>query len=262
MPCHADGVNSRRGNRLLICSALAALLAAGCLPVSPPTPREMPEASQLIERLDAQGSAVQTVKGLVRTKLETPQGREAFSQVLLIERPDRLRVEVLGLLGQPVLKLVSDGRELTIALPGERYYRGAASAENLERFTHLPLEPQQLVELLLGDVPYGHPGPVTVETTGEGYALVSQSDRDMERFFFDPQLHLTGAEYLRDGVEWLRLSYGDYSDEGMPLRSGLTLPLLGISAELTFSSAIVNAPLAAERFVLPVPVGSDVQPLP
>lgn len=262
MLCRGARRSVRWGRLLLAGLWLGAL--AGCLQVPPVLPpSRLPSATELLRRLEQQGQAVQTLKGVARTQLATPQGTESFTQVLLVERPDRLRAEVLGLFGQPGLILVSRGRELSIALPGAgRFYRGAASAENLQRFTGLPLDPPQLIALLVGAVPRRLSGPATVLATPTGGELRLEADGAREYYRFDAGQRLVAAGYLQDGTEWLRLGYGDFDPAGFPREVTLTLPEAALTASLRFTSLTVNGPVPQDRFVLPLPDGADLQPLP
>ena len=60
--------------------------------------------------------------------------------VILVRRPDRMRVEVLSLLGASLILTVA-GDELLGFHPRERVlYRGKSSKEVLAKYTHIPLE--------------------------------------------------------------------------------------------------------------------------
>lgn len=77
-------------------------------------------------------------------------------QFLLLERPDRLRTDVLTGFGQLVLQLASDGQDMAVFLndkvPG-RFFYGPATYVNISRFVRIPLATSDLLALLLYDPP-------------------------------------------------------------------------------------------------------------
>lgn len=262
MPCRCIKVRAL-WVAVVCCGGLLLLQLAGCASVAPLAPATaLPAAAVLLERLDQSRLAVETMKGLARVEVESPRGSQSFTQVLLLQRPDRIRAEVLGLFGQPALVLVSDGQQMSVALPAAgQYYRGAASADNLLRFTGLPMAPAQLVTLLLGAQQLPPFTLATVVATAEGVELHLQNQADTQIFRFDAQQRLLGASYWQHGEAWLQLGYDDFDAAGIARTRSFVLPRAAFSARLRFSELTINQPLAAERFVLALPAGVAVQSL-
>ena len=99
-----------------------------------------------------------TFRGQARFEYRDSQERFKSSQMISVKAPDKVRIDVMGLFG-PLYSMASDGSRLTAYDRGERvFYRGAASAENLGRYTRVALEGTVLALLLRGLDPAGLAG--------------------------------------------------------------------------------------------------------
>jgi outer membrane lipoprotein-sorting protein len=125
--------------------------SCAALPVLPP---RTPSPEYLLEQTRARLQNLEGLKGLAHLTFSSGGKSFGVQEVLLVRRPAWLRAESLGPLGTPQFYLVTDGRELILFNPGEnRYSRGPATAEHLAPFLPLPLKPEEIVSLLLGDPP-------------------------------------------------------------------------------------------------------------
>jgi len=245
---------------------LAALLVCGCLPhPSPlPAPGPLPSGAMLLSRLSAHAGRFQSLRGLAEARVVQADNEQSSTQVILARRPDHLRIEVLGLFGQPALLLVTDGTLLSAYLPAmQRFYQGPLTDASLARFTRLPLSYRQLLALLLGDLPLpAHEHAVVSWEDGAWQLQLQASEGYEQRYAFDEELRLVRADYLHDGVLRLRVDYDEFDVEGFARSMRLALPDAELEASLHFSEVSLNPPLADERFQLVPPAGLQVRPLP
>jgi len=121
--------------------------AAGWRPLAPDDPR----AAHCVAALDARADARRALRATARVRSEGPEGGAFFDQVLLAERPARLRVEVLGaMLHQRVLVLATDGERYELyRAEDQSREQGAVHPGVLEEVAGLPLTPDAAVSLLL-----------------------------------------------------------------------------------------------------------------
>jgi hypothetical protein len=260
-----------RCSSFLLCRVLVGLilpvLFAACAPrptvVPPPT---LPAVSpgDLLERVKTCGAAIDTVRGLAKVRLTTADRSLSLSQVLLAAYPDRLRTESLSPFGSPLLILASDGHELDVLLPGEgRFLHGPASAENLHRFTRLPLRLTDLVGLLLYRPPLFPWQEIHGGSDGaDRYRLFLDGPESRRQVFtFDAALRLTGAAYYSGSELLLEVGYGNFQtpDPVYPRQADLHLPAYGVTASIRFSDVTPNADIPAERFRLQPPAGVKVE---
>ncbi len=255
----------RRGLAGLICCSLL----AACAPrPKVPSPALSPVATgELLQRVKTCGTAIETVRGLAKVRLTSKERTLSASQVLLAAFPDRLRAESLSPFGSPLLVLASDGQDLDVLLPGEgRFLHGPASADNLRRFTRLPLRLEDLVGLLLYRPPLLSWREVR-GGSGEGdrYRLFLDGPEGRRQVFtFDAALELTGAAYYNGADLLLEVDYSDFTPNKpqYPRQVALHLPAYGVEATIRFSEVALNAEIPAETFRLQPPPGAKIEELP
>lgn len=241
----------------------------GCAAPSPPrVPVALPPvpAAELLQRVVASGGEIDTLRSLAKVRLTTGDRNLGVSQVLLASYPDRLRSETLSPFGSPLLILASDGRRLEVLIPGEaRFLEGPASADNLRRFTRLPLRLPDLVGLLLYRPPRLPWEAERVSTEGGSYRLfLDGPGKRRQVFSFDPTLQLTGAAYYDGDTLLLEVSYGEFGEASprFPHNAELRLPAYDVAAAITLKDVTLNADIPAERFQLQPPPGSKIEELP
>jgi hypothetical protein len=82
------------------------------------------------------------------------EGRIRGSLLYVVAAPDKLRLDIVSPFGATVSTLTSDGREFALFdLRQKQFLHGPANACNLAHFTHVPVPPPALVQLLRGEAP-------------------------------------------------------------------------------------------------------------
>jgi len=162
-------------------------------------PSQIPATEELVRSLAKRVDQVRSLRSLSFINYQNNDERGGFRVALLVDRPDRLRLETLSPLGA-ILVLTANGDEVVGFLPRKRIlYRGVSSKQNLYRFTQIPLELTELTSLLLGLPPVKAEGP----WKGEDHAIHrSLPSGGSEWVVFDPALGVP--------IRWDRLdSHGD-----------------------------------------------------
>lgn len=248
---------------------LLSLLLSACAvkPVAPPPPAPPVSAAVLLERMADSAAAFSSLEGLAKVRINSEGKTQSVSEVLLAEKPDRLRLETLSPFGQPLLVMATDGDRIEVLVPGEgKFYRDDFSLVHLQRLTRLPLQLTDLVHLLLYQVPViGHEQQVvTPEAGGDLLLTLFAGEGRRQELRFDPLLRLTGAAYYRDDELLLDVVYSRFTGDlrPFPLSASLTVPSSKTEATVAFSEVRTNVPIPAERFRLTPPPGVDILPLP
>lgn len=252
--------------RMRYLSAILLVFLCSCAPRPVPLPALSDvTVDQLLERVHETASLAQSLRGLARVELESPEKNFGASQVLIAEKPDRLRAETLSMFGQPVLLMTANGKQLRVLVPGQnRFYQGPASGSNLQRFARIPLRLTDLVHLLLYHVPV-LPAVEQQLTMGEqGPQLeVTALDEQSQTFDFDESLRLVRCRLLQGGHLWLDIKYRDFSsNDGFPRQLELNLPDYEVRLEIGFKQLELNPQLDPDRFALARPAGSTLIELP
>ena len=218
----------------------------------------------MTEALAQRREAVRSVRGLARLRVRDGSQSNSSREALVVERPDRLRVEVLSALGA-VFVLTTDNGTLTAYARNENtLYHGTASPENLARYAGLGLPVTALVDLVLGTPP---PSQSTAGTVGfdkaSGWTGLSESVPDGIRITWFSSSQVPVLVEQRDGrgdVLW-RASFGQYEDHRgllVATQIGLEVPAASRSIEIILENVDVNPTLDDSLFVLATPPGSRV----
>lgn len=249
---------------LLLSVALLALLAA-CAPVRPKQIGEQVSqsfATGLMQEWSESSARVSTVKGLARVKVRTPDNTMNGTQVILAEKPNRLRAETLSPFGSPLLLLAADGDTLGVLLPSRNlYYTGAATPENLGRFVRIPLRPDDLVRVLLYQPPMINAwSEEAFELQEGGWLLVRNGTPHRQELIFNPLRQLVEVNYFDRDNLLLKISYERFAEEGLsfPHFFRIEIPEQQTTASLEFSDLETNGVLRPGIFQLTPPAGVTV----
>jgi hypothetical protein len=136
------------------------LMFAGCAatPSREPVAQLPPPALQALrQQLAAAEKEPEALKAVARLDITTPSGRYPLKVAILLQYPDRLRVESLPLFGPPDFYLTIENGKLRVFLPQEgKYYIGSSSPKQLAAFLPFISSRFQLSDLfvlLRGTVP-------------------------------------------------------------------------------------------------------------
>jgi outer membrane lipoprotein-sorting protein len=253
--------------------AIAVLILGGCasLRVGPEEPKVEPptpvSADALLSAIDDRSAAVQTFRALAQMHYVGSSDTLAVKEVVAVERPNRLRIEMMSAFGV-ALQIASDGSRLCAYHRGDRtFYRGRATAANLSRFTRLDLELGDVVDLLIGLPPHrewrGRPSIAFERPEGYWRVETSLSDGGSLTVWFDPDslLPVRATESSATGAVRYTAKYGRYSlvsGVAMPAAVRFEVPEQETKIDLRYSEVSLNANLAAGLFTFDAPAGSKI----
>jgi outer membrane lipoprotein-sorting protein len=249
--------------------ATAALLGAalaGCatLKVAPPSPEAsvaLPERADLFRALAARREAIHAVRALARMSYTSGTESRRTRQVVLAERPDRLRLEVLSPFGT-VFLLTADRGRLGAYVPDEHaVYRGAASADNLARYTQVDVPVSTAVDLILGTPPMDE-GRDGVVSRDEGLVQLWQDAGNsvVRVAWFTSRLEPVRWEQRdADGLVLVRARFDAIAEIGgvrLPTQVQVELPSSAQRIDIALGEPEVNPVLADALFDLETPSGA------
>lgn len=262
--------------RAAIVAALLSAATAGCTllgarpqvgPAEVSAPATNVTADALLEKLDDRARAIQSFRALAAMKYADARQKLAVKEVVVVERPDRIRIEVMGAFGV-ALQIVSDGETLRAYNRGERtFYSGKATVENFARFTRLELGLGDVADLLLGLPPTrSRAGRATLRFDApEGFwRVATRSDAgDTTTVWFDPDTlrPSKSTEVDRRGRVKYAASYYDYQTVGgvdFPARVRFEIPAQEAQVELRYSNLSVNGALEPNLFQFDAPSGARI----
>jgi hypothetical protein len=201
------------------------------------------------------------LSGVAHMKVDGRDGALRADYVLFLERPARLRVEILGLLNQTLAVLVTEGgRYQFFQVEDRRYESGPVYPGLLREVAGVPLTPGQAVDLLLGaplpEAELGLTGSAR-QSDGAVVAIYTGPKGRSQRFEFDPrgQLRRVETRSQAGSLVW-EARFGDYEPVGersFAHEIRLAFPRADTRARLRLRGVQLNPELAPEAFVLKVP---------
>lgn len=244
--------------------ATAALLA-GCAARSTPRPPaaplgSLPDAQRILGALAERRSAVRGVRAMARLSYSSPEESRRAKQLLIAERPDRLRFEILSPFGTVFVLTAADGVLAAWAREESTVYRGSASAENLLRYAQVDLPVPTAVDLLLGTPPLASASDRVVSADDGAVELWQDTGRSVQVLWLTPALEpLRYEQRAADGHVLLRATFAEYSAiDGVRIATqlGIELPADQRRLDIALSETEVNPVLTDAVFALETPVGS------
>jgi hypothetical protein len=245
---------------------LPALLAAACQTVLPPGEPDArtlapgdPRPEALLRELAAYARDRSSLRGLARLSLDGPAGSGRAKQILMLERPDRLRVEVLGFLNQTVALLTTDGRDYRLFRAEDRSWSGGPLRPGLLwEVAGIALTPAQAVSVLLGtpEPPEGAELARAAALADGGLRVELDVPVRLGRLSleFDTRSHLRRWSYRdADGAALFEVRFGEYRlVEGRAFAHAIELydRVNGTEAKVSFASVELNPIFPPEVFVL------------
>jgi hypothetical protein len=251
---------------------LVALLVAtaGCrtAAIRLPLPADDPRPTALIRAWQERVAERRALRGTARLAVDGEQVHVRARQILVVERPSRLRVEVQGLLSQTVAVLVTDGPRYQLFRAEDRSFEsGEVHPGLLWQVASLDLTPEEAIDVVLGAPRLDAAlKPLRAFETGEGEIGIDLGDAAgnlRERRSFDAQGSLRRVERFAEGgeVAWSARFDGYAPVSGVPLAHAIRLEAGAppIRAELALSGLELNPALPEGLFVLR-PAATDAHP--
>jgi hypothetical protein len=193
---------------LLLALALSACRTAAVrwMPLAADDPRPALRVAALRE-LAAQRHAL---RASGRVEAEGPAGNGFSKQLLLVERPARLRVEVVGLLEQRLLVLATDGERYEL-YRGQNagFETGEVHAAVLDEVAGLPLTPDAAVALLLAAPLAPESPPDAARADEAGTLSLAWPDQTLD---FDAQGRLVALRFHPGGRDLLRARWSEWRE--------------------------------------------------
>jgi hypothetical protein len=250
----------------LILTAVLSMLW-GCASLAPRAPQIFPEerrpARELAQALIQRAAELRSLRALAGVYYSGTDGKGSFQEVVLVHRPDRLRLETLSPMGA-VLILTASADEITGFHTREGvFYRGKSSPENLYRFTQIPLGVEEVTAVLMGLPPAAAEGEWRNEGPSIGRALGGGWKETITFHPYQP-LPIRWQRLSPDGKVEMSARFSDFiaTPAGQfPLKIVLEAPAQQRRLEITYKEPELNVDLASALFIQQKPENAREVPL-
>lgn len=250
-------VRYRQFAPVIFATLLVALFS--CTTVAPPTAPKPPvpqwQSSILLESLKQRNEKFSSLRALAQVDYDGQEGKHGFQEAVIVQRPDRLRLETLSLLGA-ILIVTANDREIIGYHPRDGIFvHGQPTPDNLRRYTQIPLELKEITMLLMG-LP-----PVDASATTwqqEGNTLVSADERQREVLTFESQqpVPTKWQRFSGDGTVEFSAEFSDYiaGPPGLfPQAINLEAHLQKKKLQIRYKEPEFNATIPSELFFQQIP---------
>lgn len=195
----------------------------------------------------------QSLSALAQVKM-TQQGKSwSTTQALLVETPNRLRIDMINFFGQLLVQLSVNGPQLNAYVPRDQtHYVGMPTLDNIQRFTGLPLPITDLVALLLGKMPLGVLETAQVSAWEKGLIFSTAAGVDYRVEFAGQRV--VDLLYSVNNYTVYHVKYGPYvGDSNYPQQLELQAPMNDIGIVVRFDELELNPLLSEQQFELTLP---------
>lgn len=218
----------------------------------------------MIQALQQRDQQFRSLRAPARLNYAGPEGKNSFQEAIVVQRPDRLRLETLSFLGAIMIVTVTN-QEILGYLPREGVFlRGQPSNDNLRRLTKipLPLALEQITALLLS-VP-----PVNMQAAPrqDGNSLVfsaADGELDIVAFETDEPVPTRWERRSGSGETELSVKFSDYAATAAgPFPGTITIEAASQKRrlEIHYQEPELNGTIPAELFSQQKP--ANVKELP
>lgn len=244
-----------------------ALALAGCTAVAPPPETKLPTpqfgTGQLIESLTQRREQFHSVRALAQIDYSGPDGKHGFQEAVLVERPDRLRLETLTFMGA-ILIVTANNKEIVGYHPREGVFvRGQGTKDNLRRYTQIPLELEEITMLLLGLPPVNSSAPPSQEGNTVVFSAHGQK-RDVVSFESQQPVPTKWERFNGDGKVELSAEFADYVSTPagpFPTRINFEANLQKKKVQIRYEQPEVNPKISSNLFSQQIPPNTKEVPI-
>ena len=255
--------------RSVVLITLTSLLIGlgGCATVTPPAAPKpaVPQwqADKLIESMKQRNEKFRSLRALAQVDYAGPEGKHGFQEAVIVQRPDRLRLETLTFLGA-ILIFTANDKEILGYHPREGVFvRAQPTGENLRRYTQISLELQEVTMLLTGLPPVD----ANVPWTQEGNTLIFSSNgrkRDVLTFESHEPVPTQWERLNEKGQVELSTRFNDY----VATAAGLFPQTIESEAQpqkkklvIRYKEPELNGPIPPELFTQQIPAHAKEVPI-
>jgi hypothetical protein len=203
-----------------------------------------------------------SLRALASVLYRGPEGKQGFQEAVVVQRPDRARLETLSMLGA-ILIVTVNGDQIAGFHPREGVFiRGESSKENLFRYTRIPLELEEMTRLLVGLPPVARASDWKMAGSSL-YRNLDGRGKEIVTFDIERELPIRWYRLGPDGNPEMSAAFENFSSTAaglFPLKIVFEVPMQQRSVEIVYEEPEINGALAPELFFQQKP--ANVKELP
>ena len=244
--------------------SFALATVAACAHTRPPP--AIKTVAELEARLETRRVTVNSYSAEVRLTYFGAKGRVRGTASLAVQRPAKLRYELMGPHGGAIGAFATNGKEIQAAdLAQSRFVYGPATRDNLDQLfaiAPLHLDAEAWVSLLFGEVALPDRATVAWDDALERLVATWQEGAHTMRVEVDAnENRVTRATVISRGDVLTDIEVRGWDDHGLPAELALRVPATGDDVELKLRDVAYDPVLDPGVFTLEPPRGAKLEHL-
>ena len=213
-----------------------------------------------VKVIDERLSKLETFQGKGKLKISNSEKSDSATGVIVIKKPDSIRLESFSVFGQAVLFLASKYDSFSVFIPKENnYYTGQNTLENVKKVLPIDTLIEDFCYYLLGEFRRKESDNVVVKFLEDSkiYKIYFYGDEN-KVVYFDPKSHVIKKCIVFDSKEEVKssIAYSKYEDvDGImfPMHVSIKFPHLDAKIEVDYDEVALNEDVKSSLFVLNPP---------
>lgn len=225
------------------------------------------DADTIIKSIKERNKNIRDLRGIANIQIISNNLNQRIREAIVINGNSLIRLELLNIIGQPSLIMVSDSKTITIYNVSENsYYHGDASPETIEKITGVYMTPPDIINLITGRQIADNFKITDLSFKNESrqYMLKAQSVDDgiYEEIWLD-SVNLSATEVKRFDDKGMAISFTSFSDyrkvgsHFFPFRIKILIPLRGLSMSIEYAYVDLNSGVEESLFDLIIPEDAE-----
>ena len=233
--------------------------------ISPHLKKEFITPEFLLQTLKARRVGLIDLKSFVRTTIKKDQSTHSFKQVLLTKGNSSLRLDTLGVFGQPKgVFIYNKGNTLLYDTQQNLIYRGREAWDLMEKIVGTVIDFDEYISILSGNVPHIRelkPKAGKLSFDKKFYQIETREASGNVRFLVDMDAFTLSPIKLVKEIGFLNIytvEWKDYKKMGnyyFPHQITLTRLINKEKLEVFFQQPVINSGITLESFKLFSPSG-------
>ena len=238
---------------------IAFLLLFSCLPKKPEIPGTEVPAGPLVSALEQQQKSFMTLKAIASVDVFRRGKKRSFDTVgIVFDARRRLRVEAYGPLGQSIVALVWDGKDVLLRLQDDGIKKPGQAG--IERILGMSMDAKELCAILSGTITeIVRPQDARPFCTQDGSCVIEFHEDDLERRVrvlttsSSPAIRVASQELYRAETLVYRVRYDQtetISQGALPRKLVIENPEKQATLTVEYTEADMNVPVSEDTFTL------------
>jgi outer membrane lipoprotein-sorting protein len=210
--------------------------------------------------IDERLGKIETFQGKGKLKISNSKKSDSATGIIIIRKPDSIRLESFSLFGQAVFFFVSRYDSFSVFTPKDnKYFMGKNTIENIRKVLPLDISIKELCHYLLGEFHKKEDDSVIIKFLEDSKMYKVYYYGDVNRVvWFDPEISVIKKCIVYDSNEEIKtlVTYSKFKEiEGimLPMYVSIKLPYLDAKIEVNYDEVTLNEKIKSKMFVLDVP---------